>query len=97
MCTLFLGLFLFFEKLRKLSEPEKLMGWFLVFYPLVHFLIFSYSEPKWTNISTYFEALLIHPGHSINLSDTRGMIAFYPVLIFFIAGLPLIKRGFENE
>jgi hypothetical protein len=97
MCTLFLALFLFKEKLRTLTEPVKLLGVFLVFYPLVHFLIFSYSEPKWTDISTYFEALWVQPGHSINLSDTRGMLAFYPVLIFFIAGLPVVKRGFENE
>ena len=97
LCTLLLGIFLFFEKLRNLPEPAKLLGWFLIFYPLVHFLIFSYSEPKWTQIPPYFEALWVHPGHSINLSDTRGMLAFYPILIFFIAGLPLIKRGFDNE
>ncbi|MCH8313258.1 MAG: hypothetical protein IID17_09765 [Nitrospinae bacterium] len=97
LCTLFLGIFLLREKLRKLSEPKKILGWLLVFYPVVHFLIFSYSEPKWIEISTYFEALFVHPGQSINLSDTRGMIAFYPILIFFIAGLPLIKRGFKNE
>ena len=96
-CTLFLGVFLFKEKLRTLSEPAKLLGWFLIFYPLFHFLIFSYSEPKWSQISDYFDVLLVHPGHSINLSDTRGMMALYPILIFFIAGLPLVKRGFENE
>lgn len=96
-CTLFLGIFIFLEKLRKLSEPEKLLGWFLVFYPLVHFLIFSYSEPKWIHVSAYIEAVLVHPGHSINLSDTRGMMAFYPVLIFFIAGLPVMRRSFANE
>ncbi len=95
-CTLFLGIFLLFEKFKNRSEPEKLLGWFLLFYPLVHFLIFSYSEPKWTDLSTYIEVLLIHPGHSINLSDTRGMLAFYPILIFFISGLPLIRRSFRN-
>jgi len=97
LCTLFLGIFLLRENLGKLSEPIKLLGWLLIFYPLVHFLIFSYSEPKWIHISAYLEALLVHPGHSINLSDTRGMLAFYPILIFFIAGLPLIKRGFKDE
>jgi len=97
MGTSFLALFLFREKLRSLSQPVKLLGWLLIFYPLVHFLIFSYSEPKWTEISTYLEVLWVHPGHSINLSDTRGMLAFYPILLFFIAGLPVIKRGFENE
>lgn len=96
-CTMLLGIFLFFEKLKNLSEPKKLLGWFLIFYPLVHFMIFSYSEPKWDDISTYLEAILVHPGHSINLSDTRGMMAFYPILIFFIAGLPVMKRGFDNE
>jgi hypothetical protein len=97
MGTSFLALFLFREKLRSLSQPVKLLGWLLIFYPLVHFLIFSYSEPKWTEISTYLKVLWVHPGHSINLSDTRGMLAFYPILLFFIAGLPVIKRGFENE
>jgi hypothetical protein len=96
-CTLFLGIFLFFEKLKKLSEPEKLLGWFLVFYPLAHFLIFSYSEPKWNDLSTYIDILLVHPGHSINLSDTRGMLAFYPILIFFVSGLPVMRRSFANE
>lgn len=95
LCTLFLGVFLFKEK--QPYEPEKLLGWFLLLYPLAHFLIFSYSEPKWSQISTYFDALLVHPGRSINLSDARGMMAFYPILIFFIAGTPLVKRGFENE
>jgi hypothetical protein len=97
MGTAFLVLFLFREKLRTLAEPVKLLGWLLIFYPLVHFLIFSYSEPKWTEVSTYLEVLWVHPGHSINLSDTRGMMAFYPMLIFFIAGLPVVKRGFEHE
>jgi len=96
-CTLLLGIFLFFEKLKKLSEPEKLLGWFLVFYPLAHFLIFSYSEPKWNDLFTYIDILLVHPGHSINLSDTRGMLAFYPILIFFISGLPVMRRSFANE
>lgn len=93
-CTLFLGIFLFFVKFKNLSAPEKLLGWFLLFYPLMHFLIFSYSEPKWSDLSTYMDILLVHPGQSINLSDTRGMLAFYPLLIFFIAGLPVIKKSF---
>ena len=93
-CTLFLGTLLLFEKMQKLSEAEKLLGGFLVFYPLAHFLIFSYSEPKWGDLSTYFEVLMIHPGHSINLSDTRGMLAFYPILIFFISRLPVVRRSF---
>jgi hypothetical protein len=97
MGTVLLGVFLFREKLRALSEPVKYLGWLLIFYPLMHFLIFSYSEPKWTQVSTYLEILWRHPGHSINLSDTRGMLAFYPILIFFIAGLPVMKRGFSND
>lgn len=97
LCALLVGFFLFFEKLKNLSEPEKLLGWFLIFYPLAHFLIFSYSGPKWIELSAYFDVVLVHPGHSINLSDTRGMQAFYSIFLFFIAGLPLIKRGFENE
>ncbi|GJL79449.1 MAG: hypothetical protein NPINA01_24380 [Nitrospinaceae bacterium] len=95
--TIFLVLFLFKENLKKLTASEKILGWFLVLYPLVHFLIFSYSEPKWTEIFKYIEVLWVRPGYSINLSDTRGMMAFYPILIFFIAGLPMVKKGFENE
>jgi len=97
LCTLLLGIFLFFEKYKNWSDPEKLLGGFLVFYPLTHFLIFSYSEPKWANISYYIDVLLVHPGHSINLSDTRGMLAFYPILIFFISRLPVVRRSFANE
>ncbi len=97
LCTLFLGIFLLFEKLQKLSEAEKLLGAFLGFYALVHFLIFSYSEPKWSDLSAYIDVLLVHPGHSINLSDTRGMLAFYPILIFFVSRLPVVRRSFANE
>jgi len=97
LCTLFFGVYLFFENFKRLPEAKILLGWLLVFYPLVHFLIFSYSGPKWVHFSDYVEVLLVHPGQSINLSDTRGMQAFYSILLFFLAGLPVIKRGFENE
>jgi len=97
LCTLFFGIYLFFENFKQLPEAIKIFGWFLICYPLTHFLIFSYSGPKWIHFSDYIEVLLVHPGQSINLSDTRGMQAFYSILLFFLAGLPVIKRGFENE
>lgn len=91
--TAALVLFLFLEDLKKISAAKKLLGVFLIFYSLAHFAIFSYSEPKWVNFSAYVDAVAVHPGHSINLSDTRAMLAFYPVLVFFIAGLPVVRRG----
>ncbi len=92
--TAVLIFFLFWQDLKKLPETKKLLGVFLILYPLAHFAIFSYSEPKWPHLAAYVDAVVIHPGHSINLSDTRAMLAFYPLLVFFIAGLPLVQNGF---
>jgi hypothetical protein len=69
---------------------------FLVFYPLVHFAIFSYSSPKWENFGEYVSATFVHPGNSVNLSDTRGVMSMYPLLLFFIASIPSIRKGFDD-
>ena len=94
--TVFLSVFIFFSRLKNVPSLNKLFGMFLVFYPLVHFAIFSYSPPKWETFGEYVSATFIYPGNLVNLSDTRGVMSMYPLLLFFIASIPSIRRGFDD-
>tara|TARA_Y100001936_G_C16049051_1_gene656568 strand:+ start:150 stop:1040 length:891 start_codon:yes stop_codon:yes gene_type:complete len=94
--TSFLVIFLFFENLKNLSEIKKYLGYFLILFLLMHIAIFTYSNPKWPTLNRFFQATLIQPGDSVNLSDARGMMSVYPVFIFFISSLPFIKKRLEN-
>ena len=94
--TAFLAVFVFLSKLKNIPSLNRLFGIFLLFYPLVHFAIFSYSSPKWENFGEYVSATFVHPGNSVNLSDTRGVMPMYPLLLFFIASIPSIRRGFDD-
>ncbi len=94
--TAFLAVFVFLSKLKNIPSLNRLFGIFLLFYPLVHFAIFSYSSPKWENFGEYVSATFVHPGNSVNLSDTRGVMSMYPLLLFFIASIPSIRRGFDD-
>jgi hypothetical protein len=91
--TVFLFVFLFTEKLRQRPLAEKHLGAFLLLFMLVQFFIYAYSGLKWPTLSHYVENTFIHPGNSINLSDTRGTLAIYPAFVFFIFCLPGIKKG----
>ena len=91
-----LVIFLFFEKLKELSEAKKFLGFFLVLFLFTHLAIFAYSNPKWPSLSQFVFATFIQPGNSINLSDTRGMMSVYPVFIFFISSLPFVKQRMRN-
>jgi hypothetical protein len=95
--TAFLGIFVFFEKLKYLSEQKKIIGYFLILFLFTHLAIFAYATPKWPTISEFVYATFIQPGNSVNLSDTRGMMSFYPIFIFFISSLPFVKQGLINE
>ena len=90
--TVFLSVFIFFSRLKNVPSLNKLFGMFLVFYPLVHFAIFSYSPPKWETFGEYVSVTFIHPGNLVNLSDTRGVMSMYPLLLFFIASIPSMRR-----
>lgn len=94
--TVFLSVFIFFNGLKNISPLNKLFGMFLVLYPLVHFAIFSYASPKWETFGDYLSATFIQPGNSVNLSDTRAVMSMYPLLLFFIAGIPFVRRGFDD-
>ena len=94
--TVFLSVFIFFSRLKNIPSLNKLFGLFLVFYPLVHFAIFSNSPPKWEAFGEYVSATFTHPGNLVNLSDTRGVMSMYPLLLFFIASIPSIRRGFDD-
>ena len=91
-----LVIFLFFEKLKELSEIKKTLGFFLILFLFTHLAIFAYSNPKWPSLSQFVFATFIQPGNSINLSDTRGMMSVYPVFIFFISSLPFVKQRMRN-
>ena len=97
LSTAFLGIFVFFEKLKSLSEQKKILGCFLILFLCTHLAIFSYATPKWPTFSEFVYATFIQPGNSVNLSDTRGMMSFYPIFIFFISSLPFVSRGIINE
>ena len=88
---------IFFEKIKQLSEIKKTLGYFLILFLVVHFAIFAYANPKWANIGQFFYATFIQPGNSINLSDTRGMMSFYPVFVFFISSLPFVSEKVIND
>ena len=92
-----LMIFIFFEKLKALSEQKKILGFFLILFLCTHLAIFSYSTPKWPTLGEFVYATFIQPGNSVNLSDTRGMMSFYPIFIFFISSLPFVRRGIINE
>ena len=95
--TAFLGIFVFFEKLKSLSEQKKIIGYFLILFLFTHLAIFAYANPKWPTFGEFVYATFIQPGNSVNLSDTRGMMSFYPIFIFFISSLPIVKQGVINE
>ena len=97
LSTAFLGIFVFFEKLKSLSEQKKILGCFLILFLCTHLAIFSYATPKWPTFSEFVYATFIQPGNSVNLSDTRGMMSFYPIFIFFISSLPFVRRGIIHE
>ena len=95
--TAFLGIFIFFEKFKNLSEQKMMLGFFLILFLCAHLAIFSYATPKWPTFSEFIYATFVQPGNSVNLSDTRGMMSFYPIFIFFISSLPFVRRGVINE
>ena len=82
--TIFLVLFVFSEKLEQLALEEKTLGVLLLLLLSAQFYLYAYSGLKWPTLSHYVENTFIHPGNSINLSDTRGALAIYPAFVFFI-------------
>ncbi|NIW05966.1 MAG: hypothetical protein GWN38_09015, partial [Nitrospinaceae bacterium] len=92
--TSLMVLWIFWNGLRTLNRGQKLLGVLLGFYLLVHFAVFSYSVPKWDTLAEFVRFTFIEPGRSVNLSDTRSMLGLYPSLVFFVAGLPRLKRRF---
>ena len=92
-----IAIFLFFEKLKELSETKKFLGCFIILFLFIHLAIFAYATPKWPTLGEFYYATFIQPGNSVNLSDTRGMMSVYPIFIFFIASLPFVRRRLINE
>ena len=93
--TVLVVLFLFGGRLQELSSPQKYMGVLLIFYLCGHFVLYSYFHPEWNRFAQYLSAIWPHPGNGVNTADTREMLAFYPVLIFFISFLPKIRQAFR--
>ena len=93
--TAFLLVFLFTERLRKLPLAEKNLGALLLLFLLTQLIIYAYSGLKWPTLFHSIYNTFVLPGNSVNLSDTRGTIAFYPALVFFIFCLPGVKAGIE--
>ena len=95
--TAFLIIYLFYGRVRQLSIEEKFLGALSLFFISTQFMIYAYSGLKWPTLMHYVNNTFYQPGNSINLSDTRGTIAFYPLLVFFIFCLPEFKNKFENS
>ncbi len=91
--TVFLFVFLFSKKLRQLSPAEKNLGVLLILFITSQFFIYAYSGLKWPTLLHYVKNTFIHPGNSINLSDTRASMAVYPAFVFLIFCLQTIKQG----
>ncbi|KMP12240.1 hypothetical protein UZ36_01365 [Candidatus Nitromaritima sp. SCGC AAA799-C22] len=94
--TSFLVVFLFTGGIRQLSPAEKTLGVLLLLFPLTQFIIYAYSGLKWPTLYHFIDTTFVHPGNSVNLSDTRGTIAFYPAFIFFLICIPKIKEGISS-
>ena len=94
--TVFLLVFIFMEKLRQLPLAEKQLGILLLLFIWTQFFVFAYSGLKWPTLSHYVQNTFIHPGNSINLSDTRGLLAIYPAFVFFIFCFPSIHSGLQS-
>lgn len=96
--TSLLFLLLIFTKLNSLDKVNIYFGVFLLFYLILHTLLYCYGPSKWQSGIEYFKISLFQPGLFINASGTREMIAFYPVFVFFIATLPNVRKAFsENQ
>ena len=95
--TSFLAIFIYFEDLKVLSEVKKYLGCFLILFLFTHLAIFTYANPKWSTLGEFVYATFIQPGNSVNLSDTRGMMSFYPVFIFFISSLSFVRQKLFND
>jgi hypothetical protein len=95
--TAFLIIYLFYGRVRQLSVEEKIFGALPLLFICTQFMIYAYSGLKWPTLMHYVNNTFYQPGNSINLSDTRGTIAFYPLLVFFIFCLPEFKNKFENS
>jgi len=70
------------------SGSARRLGWAIAGYFLIHFIVFTYAEPKWRSLGEYAIATFLRPGDSINLSDTRGLLGVYPLLVFLAALVP---------
>ncbi len=88
---------IFLEDISRLSSAKKLLGLCLAGYLAVHFAVYTYTEPKWTEWGPYLDAVFIHPGNAANSSGTREYLAFFPALIFFISTLPVVKKSLSDD
>jgi len=95
--TAFLIVYLFYGRVRELSIEEKFFGALSLFFISTQFIIYAYSGLKWPTLMHYVNNTFYQPGNSINLSDTRGTIAFYPLLVFFVCCLPELKKKINNS
>jgi len=95
--TALLMVYLFYGRMRQLSVEEKIFGALPLIFITIQFMIYAYSGLKWPTLIDYINNTFYQPGNSINLSDTRGTIAFYPLLVFFVFCLPEFKKKFENN
>ncbi len=95
--SLGLAALIFLEDISRLSSAKKLLGLCMAGYLAVHFAVYTYTEPKWTEWGPYLDAVFIHPGNSANSSGTREYLALFPAFIFFISTLPVVKKSLSDD
>ena len=95
--TALLIVYLFYGRVRQLSVEEKIFGALPLIFIATQSMIYAYSGLKWPTLIHFINNTFYQPGNSINLSDTRGTIAFYPLLVFYVFCLPKFKQKLENS
>ena len=91
--TVFLALFIFTGKMEPLTFAEKTLGVLILLFLVTQFFLYAYSGLKWPTLLHYIKNTFVHPGNSVNLSDTRGALTIYPALIFFMFCFRSIREG----
>ncbi len=87
----------FTARRAKLSSAQRYLMVFLAMFLAFHFALYSILPLESEASATYFNSLLLSPGSAVNSPAARGYLAWYPVFLFWVAGLPKMRGAFSNE
>jgi hypothetical protein len=95
--TIFLAVLPFMDMSRRQGTSEKLLVGLLLYYLAVHFIIYSFGTPRWDTLREYLNMTFLRPGNTANSSGTREFLAFLPLLLFYVFGLPRVQSSLTGE